>query len=458
MRSIFAQPAKAVIAAPESVERHDLALVLEALSALRAGSELPQLNTLPKDVAEALASLSGDIRQRNETLLQQAVEQSQQASNAMAATAQITGEVKTARQQAQQMSEAVSALNAFVARVSETAQTVAASMDQSRDAMREGAQATRDTATACERIADAFDQMRAAAERLVMTSNQISTFVSAIDGLAQQTNLLALNATIEAARAGEAGRGFSVVATEVKALSTQTRKVTDDIRSHISGLEADVSALIETAGGVGVRLQESRNATVKANHHIHAVEGTVEQNAAAMDMIAGQIGEQQYAAQTLEQGIASTLAHVSASEIFAAEAIDAVSATDSVVKAQFTALEQFEIKNYVLHRAKSDHTLWKKRLAGMMAGLEGLRADELVDHHSCRLGKWYDKVTDPALTRHPDFRGLMKPHEEVHAHGREAAKYFNEGNMVAARQSFDAMNHASTEVLRRLDCLIKNLE
>ncbi|MDC7684487.1 CZB domain-containing protein [Asticcacaulis sp. BYS171W] len=107
-----------------------------------------------------------------------------------------------------------------------------------------------------------------------------------------------------------------------------------------------------------------------------------------------------------------------------------------------------------MHRAKSDHTLWKKRLAGMMAGLEGLRVDELVDHHSCRLGKWYDHVADPVLRNHPDFRALVKPHEEVHVRGREAAKRYADGDLVAARAAFEAMNVASTEVLMRLDRLI----
>lgn len=429
-------------------------VILAALDAARDGKDLPDLADLPDDVAQALKALGDDLRHRNTLLLSQAVAQSQQASNAMAATAHITGEVRTARTQADLMMSAVATLNLSVTRVSDTARTVAGAMDTSRSAMRDGAQATRDSAAACERISQAFVDMRQAAERLVETAQQISTFVAAIDGLAQQTNLLALNATIEAARAGEAGRGFSVVATEVKALSTQTRKVTDEIRSHISGLESHVGALLETSDGVGARLNDSRDATRRAIEHIQSLEGMVDHNASSMEMIASLIVEQQDAAQKLETGIGSTRAHVVATEGFADDATTAVAATDSVVKAQFMALEGYEIANYVLYRAKSDHVLWKKRLAAMMAGLEGLRPDELVDHHGCRLGKWYDKVTDEVLRNHPDFVALVGPHEQVHQHGRSVAQYYAAGDTVAARRAFDDMNLASAEVLKRLDRLI----
>jgi methyl-accepting chemotaxis protein len=77
---------------------------------------------------------------------------------------------------------------------------------------------------------------------LEKSSAEIGEVVDLISDIARQTHLLALNATIEAARAGEAGRGFSVVANEVKALATQTQQATENIRNRIVQLQADVTA------------------------------------------------------------------------------------------------------------------------------------------------------------------------------------------------------------------------
>jgi methyl-accepting chemotaxis protein len=90
--------------------------------------------------------------------------------------------------------------------------------------------------------------------KLSRAAQQIGDVVKLITAIAEQTNLLALNATIEAARAGEAGRGFAVVASEVKSLASQTSKATDEISSHISGMQGatqeSVAAIKEIGGTI----------------------------------------------------------------------------------------------------------------------------------------------------------------------------------------------------------------
>ncbi|HSZ96271.1 MAG TPA: methyl-accepting chemotaxis protein, partial [Bradyrhizobium sp.] len=91
--------------------------------------------------------------------------------------------------------------------------------------------------------------------KLSRAAQEIGDVVKLITAIAEQTNLLALNATIEAARAGDAGRGFAVVASEVKSLASQTAKATDEISTHIVGMQdatqESVAAIKEIGGTIG---------------------------------------------------------------------------------------------------------------------------------------------------------------------------------------------------------------
>ena len=77
------------------------------------------------------------------------------------------------------------------------------------------------------------------------SSQEIATVIKLINGIAEQTNLLALNATIEAARAGEAGKGFAVVASEVKELAQETARATEDISQRVEAIQADTAGAVE---------------------------------------------------------------------------------------------------------------------------------------------------------------------------------------------------------------------
>jgi methyl-accepting chemotaxis protein len=92
--------------------------------------------------------------------------------------------------------------------------------------------------------------------KLSRAAQQIGDVVKLITAIAEQTNLLALNATIEAARAGEAGRGFAVVASEVKSLASQTAKATDEISNHIAGMQQATEESVAAIKAIGSTIAE----------------------------------------------------------------------------------------------------------------------------------------------------------------------------------------------------------
>lgn len=107
-------------------------------------------------------------------------------------------------------------------------------------------------------------------EALAQAAQKIGDVINLIRDIAGQTNLLALNATIEAARAGEAGRGFSVVASEVKSLAVQTAKATEDISSQILDMQNSTGKAVEAIGRIASRMRDIDN-------HTSAVAESVEQ-------------------------------------------------------------------------------------------------------------------------------------------------------------------------------------
>jgi methyl-accepting chemotaxis protein len=119
---------------------------------------------------------------------------------------------------------------------------------------------------------------------LSQAASRIGDVVKLITAIAEQTNLLALNATIEAARAGEAGRGFAVVASEVKALAAQTAKATDEITTQIAGMQVatqDSVAAIKEIGATIAQISEIAQTVV----------ATLEEQGAATTEIARNVGE-----------------------------------------------------------------------------------------------------------------------------------------------------------------------
>jgi methyl-accepting chemotaxis protein len=176
-------------------------------------------------------------------------------SNVSASAVQLEAAAATLTQTA----ETTQSLSSQVAGASETASanmqsvsTAAAELSQSVGEI--GRQVHESSRIAGGAVKQA-EQTDARIGKLSHAAQEIGDVVKLITAIAEQTNLLALNATIEAARAGEAGRGFAVVAAEVKSLASQTAKATDEISSHIAGMQGatheSVAAIKEIGSTIG---------------------------------------------------------------------------------------------------------------------------------------------------------------------------------------------------------------
>jgi methyl-accepting chemotaxis protein len=155
--------------------------------------------------------------------------------------------------------ETTQSLSSHVASTSEEAssnmQSVASATEELSASVDEIGRRVKESSQIAEAAVRQAEQTDGRIGKLSRAAQEIGDVVKLITAIAEQTNLLALNATIEAARAGDAGRGFAVVASEVKSLASQTAKATDEISSHISGMQGatqeSVAAIKEIGGTIG---------------------------------------------------------------------------------------------------------------------------------------------------------------------------------------------------------------
>ena len=300
-------------------------------------------------------------------------------------------------------------------------------------------------------ISATTDETKAKVTELAAAFDQIAETLSVIDTIASQTNLLALNATIEAARAGEAGKGFAVVASEVKVLANQTAAATENINARIESMrhviEGMTSAMANTNAAVGT------GETVI--DEVSAAMGTIGDRVGAVltriDSIAAVLEEQQAASAEIATAVDAAAFLAKHNQDLLKQMADKIEASNSRNTEESTRLFT-DISNpaLLLEVAKIDHVLFKKKVIDTLLGYDSLQSAKLPDHHCCRLGLWYDKVTDPKIKNTAEFRAIEPPHARVHQEAAETLKLFEAGRTKDALAHLATLNEAGDEVFKRL--------
>ena len=288
IRSSLSQAA----AAAHAIAGGDLTYVLPAAG----GDEVGQLVGQLGEMQRGLRDLIGHIRDNVEAVTRSATELT-------AAAAQTSEISRMQSDDASGMAAGVEQLSVSIDQVEEHSREARALSQSSASQSSESGRIIHEATSEISHIADQVNAMAVTIRELEGVSGQISTIVAVIRDIADQTNLLALNAAIEAARAGEQGRGFAVVADEVRKLAERTAKSTQEIADMIAKIqqgtqratqemEAGVSRVnggVELARQAGDSVSHIRTAADQVNHAMDGISTAIREQAAAMREIAGKV-------------------------------------------------------------------------------------------------------------------------------------------------------------------------
>ena len=262
--------------------------------------------------------------------------------------------------------------------------------DQIMDMLASTIRSTTEISTDTNTASTSVDQLKTA-------TAGINDFVNIIKGISDQTNLLALNAAIEAARAGEQGRGFAVVADEVRTLAQRSAEASNEISVLIEQVNNQMVDVVSGISGVGKKSDEITSST-------SSIEVTANQ-------------------------IVSLSKHM--------YAVITNSTADSFIQT-----------------VKMDHVVWKLDVYQVMLGMSDKSTDDFADHTMCRLGKWYyEGEGSEKYSQYDAFKKMESPHADVHKNGLAALLAHAEGNSEKSVEKLILMENASFKVIDLLSSL-----
>ncbi len=366
-------------------------------------------------------------------------------------------DMRDLEQRNQSMAAASEEMSASISEISRSAGIVSQDSQNVKQDLNNSVGAVKQAIATMDGISSAFTALTDKVQVLDKASEQIANILRTIEQIASQTKLLALNATIEAARAGEAGKGFAVVASEVKTLARQTSDATDDIRRRITSLQQGMSDMLASMADGSSRVSQGAQAIRLVEDGIGSVGTRMDSVADMMLTVSSTVEDQAKITNEVVSNIA--LAAPMAEHVM--KNLDVFSriieGSGAAIKKELDGIVHDPDSATLVQVAKSDHASFKRQIFATLIGHGQARAGDLSDHHGCRLGKWYDAITDDNVRSLPAFHRIEEPHERVHRHGRQALDSLAKGDLAGAFDEAEKLNAASTEVIAALDELYRGI-